>query len=116
MLAVPFQGYAAAAMAFCAFEAQPQASLAPMSHDHAAMDHGAGDHASQGSDHGAADDLADSTHKCGTCSACSACHAVALTSAAPAAVNQSLPQAELADPSDALTTVARSVPDKPPRA
>ncbi|WP_232080826.1 hypothetical protein [Variovorax sp. SRS16] len=135
MIAVPFQGYAAAAMVFCETGAVPEALLVGASHDHAKHDHGVADHATanhakadSGSsvhsdpaaraehvDHVDVGDLPDSSHACGTCGTCSACHAVALTTTLSAIESYSLPQADLAEPSGVMATVSPSVLDKPPR-
>ncbi|MEJ8859503.1 DUF2946 family protein [Variovorax robiniae] len=116
MLAVPFQGYAAASMLYCATTETPLsesiAAAAMASHDHhdhssAAPEAGADHH----HDQGASDD--GSAHKCGTCGAC---HTVALTSALPAILPGSLPSADLAEPFIAVAELAPRVLDKPPRA
>ncbi|MDM0022008.1 hypothetical protein [Variovorax saccharolyticus] len=124
MIAVPFQGYAAVAMAFCgpghaaAMTGVPAASADPHGHAghaqgdaHAAHHHEAKspakvEHAkTAGIDH-------DSQHKCGTCGAC---HGTALVSELHLAVFHALPPAELAEPFFAMATLAPRVLDKPPR-
>jgi len=124
MLAVPFQGYAAAAMAFCApGPAQPSVGAV---HDHGAHDHasqqgsehhhvnasvddGAGHHAAQN----AQDAPSDTAHKCGNCAAC---HSVGMMPTLGTSVLRGLPQADLAEPFRAMATVSPGVPHKPPRA
>ena len=121
MLAVPLQGYAAASMAFCG-PVPVVAAASASGHDHAA--HGHDPHAQPADDGSAtqahqaqqthhADDDSTTLHKCGTCGAC---HASALTSSIEPVVFRALPQADLADPFDALTTVPPRLLDKPPRA
>lgn len=123
MLAVPFQGYAAAAMAFCS--PAPAHSNSGDAHDHSQHDHGtlgAEHHQSDVSiddsaDHhdapGAHDELSDATHKCGSCAAC---HAVGMMPTLDTPVFNGLPQADLAEPLRAMATVSPGVPHKPPRA
>lgn len=120
MLAVPFQGYAAASMAFCAMQEQPAVAAASShgdahagSHDHGAHQHlAATDSHAKDDGHDGHDHTSGTAHKCGTCGAC---HAVALTSALPVLEAHGLPPADLAEPSSAIATVSPSVPDKPPR-
>ena len=123
MLAVPFQGYAAAAMAFCAPE-RAQVSAGAM-HDHGhhdqasapeaghdvvrSADDGTRHHAAQ-SDH---DNAPGSFHKCGNCAAC---HSVGMMPTLATPGLQGLPQADLAEPLHAMATVSPRVPHKPPRA
>lgn len=125
MLAVPFQGYAAAAMAFCA--PAPAQLAAGMAHDHSHHDH---DQASlqdiehhavligdDGVDHHAApnaqDDASGVFHKCGNCAAC---HSLGMMPTLGTSMLHGLPQAELAEPLQAMATVSPRVPHKPPRA
>lgn len=123
MLAVPFQGYAAAAMAFCApAPAQPTAGAA---HDHSHHDpaslqdteHHAVLIGDDGTDHHAApnaqDDASGAFHKCGNCAAC---HSLGMMSTLGTSVLHGLPQAELAEPLQAMATVSPRVPHRPPRA
>lgn len=129
MFAVPFQGYAAAAMVFCGpghagAIAQMSVEL-PGMHDHAQHPHadGHGDHrheTAQSAKPPAKDTTAktssaepDAMHKCGTCGAC---HATALTSSLELAVFHDLPHADLAEPAITMATLAPRVLDKPPRA
>lgn len=129
MFAVPFQGYAAAAMVFCGpghagAIAQMSVEL-PGMHDHAQHPHadGHGDHrheTSQSAKPPAKDTTTktssaepDAMHKCGTCGAC---HATALTSSLELAVFHDLPHADLAEPAITMATLAPRVLDKPPRA
>ncbi|SDC02883.1 hypothetical protein SAMN05444679_101142 [Variovorax sp. CF079] len=124
MLAVPFQGYAAAAMAFCAPE--PAQMSAGVVHDHSQRDHaspqGVEHHhvnvsGDDGEDHhvaqSAQDDQSDAFHKCGNCAAC---HSVAMMPTLGTSLLHGLPQADLAEPFHAMATVSPSVPHKPPRA
>jgi cytochrome c553 len=124
MLAVPFQGYAAAAMTFCAPEPAAHASSGAV-HDHSGHDHGTQGvehhHANASSDdsvdhHDASsahDDSSDAAHKCGNCAAC---HSVGMTPTLDTPLLHGLPQADLAEPLRAMATVSPSVPHKPPRA
>lgn len=129
MFAVPFQGYAAAAMVFC--EPGHAGVAADISlAQHGAHDHGQRSHRDEQGDHEhkraqaakppAKDGTAntakaepDALHQCGTCGAC---HATALTSAMDMAVLHDLPKADLAEPAIAVATLAPRVLDKPPRA
>lgn len=129
MFAVPFQGYAAAAMVFCG--PGHAGAMAEMSvelsgvHDHARSPHAEGrsDHhheAAQAAKPPAKDGTAktasaepDTMHKCGTCGAC---HATALTSTLDLAVFHDLAHADLAQPAVTMATLAPRVLDKPPRA
>ena len=124
MLAVPFQGYAAAVMAFCAPEAAQPATVA-------AHDHSLHDHASPAGGHhhplnASGDDRADpheapstqddgiaASHKCGNCAAC---HSVGMTPTVVVSLLYGLPQAQWAEPFRAMATVSPRVPHKPPRA
>jgi cytochrome c553 len=116
MLAVPFQGYAAAAMAFCAPEAAQLAVGAV--HDHTQHDHGSA-HAdgNDAADHHAAqsahDDHSNAAHKCGNCAAC---HSVGMMPTLDISILHGLPQADLAEPLHAIANVSPRVPHKPPRA
>lgn len=128
MFAVPFQGYAAAAMVFCGpghAGAMTEMSVERSGmHDHAQHPHadGRSDHhheASQAAKPPAKDSTAkaasaepDAMHKCGTCGAC---HATALTSTLEVVVFHNLPRAELAEPAITVATLAPRVLDKPPR-
>lgn len=121
MLAVPFQGYAAAAMAFCAPDAAE--ATAGAAHDHAQHDHGSmhadahqmhgDDAADHHADQGTHDDHANAMHKCGNCAAC---HSVGMTPTLGTSLLQGLPQADLAEPHRAMANVSPRVPHKPPRA
>ena len=121
MLAVPFQGYAAAAMAFCAPESAQSA------HDHSLHGHASNPDADHhhpvnaenddGADHhdaqGTHDDEFAASHKCGNCAAC---HSVGMTPSVAVSLLYGLPQADLVEPFRALATVSPRVPHKPPRA
>ena len=125
MLAVPFQGYAAAAMAFCAPE--PAQASAVMAHDHSQHHHASPQDAERhqhvdlnnddGADHhavqSAQDDPSDAFHKCGNCAAC---HSVGMMPTLGTSILHGLPQADLAEPFLAMATVSPRVPHKPPRA
>lgn len=124
MLAVPFQGYAAAAMAFCAPE--PAQMAAGAAHDHSqhghaspqsAEHHHANVSGDDGEDHrvaqGTQDDATDTFHKCGNCAAC---HSVGMMPTLRTSLLHGLPQADLAEPFLAMATVSPRVPHKPPRA
>ena len=123
MLAVPFQGYAAAAMTFCAPE--PTHASSGAVHDHSRHDHG-----TQGAEHhhadassddsadhhdalSAHDDSSDTSHKCGNCASC---HSVGMTPTLDTPILHGLPQADLAEPLRVMATVSPRVPHKPPRA
>lgn len=123
MLAVPFQGYAAASMALCG----PQQSAAKVAKadSHAGHSgHGVlGDRAAHHHDAAAQahpDSGTNTSHAHGDgaakCSTCVACHAVALTDSTQVALLHALPQADLAEPASAMAKLATDVPDKPPRA
>lgn len=124
MLAFPFQGYAAASMAFCATgpaDAVAVAAAVPGgSHDHAAHHHAENvESAAQAQPDSAAHHAVAepaSTHKCGTCGTGGACHAIALIDTLPAVACLAVSQAGPAVTGDALPSVAPRVPDKPPRA
>lgn len=120
MVAVPFQGYAAVAMAFCgpATAVGTAAAAKPAeAHEHASHHHGDGlDKAGQGAHHGTDKGpgaVPDTGH---TCSVCGACHGTALVGSLPLAVFHDLPPADLAEPAIAVATLAPRVLDKPPRA
>lgn len=113
MLAVPFQGYAAAAMAFCGSESPAEAHVVAHA-DSTPHDHAAHEHATSGA--GLDVDLGDATHKCSSCGNCAPCHAVALLRVQPAIAGHGLAQADLAEPRDAMATVTPGVLDRPPRA
>ena len=125
MFAVPFQGYAAAAMVFCgvghADAVTEMSAKLSGGRDHVQHQHadGRADH-----HHDSAQDVKqpakdstsaepDAMHKCGTCGAC---HATALTSKLGLAVLHDFPRAELAEPAFTVATPASDVLDKPPRA
>ena len=122
MVAVPFQGYAAASMLQCT----PGAPLTAMG----AAASGQGDEHHQHDTHDTHDTHdaqgasasttaqdqhkhADTLHKCSTCGTC---HAVALIAEPPWQASAVLPPADLADPARPVTTRAPHVLDKPPRA
>lgn len=124
MFAVPFQGYAAAAMVFCG-PGHPAAvspsSVEPAAHPHA--DGHADAHHESGPDaESIAKDAAsahaasaepDAMHKCGTCAAC---HATALIGTLELVVFHDLPRADLSEVAAVMATLAPRLLDKPPRA
>jgi hypothetical protein len=128
MFAVPFQGYAAAAMVFCGpGHAGAMAEMsAELSGGHNRVQHqhvdGHADHhheAAQDAKSPAQDSAGktasaqpDAMHKCGTCGAC---HATALISTLELVVFHDLPHADLAEPAFAVASLAPRVLDKPPR-
>ena len=121
MLAVPFQGYAAASMALCmpGQHGSTSAMSDSMSGPETVRDHDAGhvhhaeipkaahDHSHPSSSDGG------SVHKCGTCGAC---HAVAMIAAIATPAAHMLPPVGIAETTVAIAEVAPRVPDKPPRA
>lgn len=112
MFAVPFQGYAAAAMVFCGpGYAESTAAAAVEVQGHAQHPH---EEAQEAKPLAKADGAQpDATHKC---SLCSACHATALTTTLAWAPFHDLPQADLAEPVIPMATLPPRVLDKPPRA
>ena len=121
MLAVPFQGYAAATMAFCVSSSSTMsqtqvlqtargASDAVAVHDHGQIDPALSAHEHDAHAHVADDDAG---HKCGTCGAC---HSSALTTALHPPALFTLPQADLQEPVDVVRNVEPRLLDKPPRA
>lgn len=120
MFAVPFQGYAAAAMAICApgtaMSMGATSGSTRTHHDHGDSGSAAGHHADahvDAHDHTADAGQDDAGHKCGNCAPC---HAVGLTPAIADIENFGLPQADLVEPLYALAIVSPGVPHKPPRA
>ncbi len=128
MLAVPFQGYAAAAMVFCGPHAGAAADLlftqlGADEHAHHPRADGHRDHehmVAEAPKPPAKDSTAttgsaesDASHKCGNCAPC---HAVGLTPSVAVIPNFGLPQADLVEPLYALAIVSPGVPQKPPRA
>lgn len=115
LFAVPFQGYAAGAMALCMPTSGP--SMAHGEHDagvsvqvdghHAGVD-AASAHSENGHDEAHAGDH--------MCSNCAACHSTGLTPAIDTLTIHGLPQADFAEPLYTLATRSPGVPDKPPRA
>lgn len=134
MFAVPFQGYAAAAMVLCGpghsgatSTMTATSTMAAVTagtseaHDSAVHRHGdghAGQHHHEAKQSSKADPgktaglEVDTLHKCGTCGAC---HGTALVSELQLAVLQDLPPAELAEPTFALAALVPRLLDKPPR-
>jgi hypothetical protein len=116
ILAIPFQGYAAASMAFCeTAQSDTTAAVQVDSHHHP---HAAASDSSplQGMDDEDAahrDGDSGSAHKCGTCEAC---HAVALMPDTPVVRIQHLPAADLAEPHVLPTTLFPPLLERPPRA
>ncbi|VTU32959.1 hypothetical protein [Variovorax sp. PBL-E5] len=121
MLAVPFQGYAAASMGVCTARMPAPAAAAvgghAQPHEHAMHDHASATqthHPAHAKSAKAQPDLGAS--QCASCSLCAACHAAALTGVLAVALLAPVPQADPAEPADAMATLAPRVPDKPPRA
>lgn len=121
MVAVPFQGYAAVAMALCgpasaggaaAVAAEPAEAHDPARHPHGDAPAEAGQGAHHCADKGPGADP-DTVHKCSTCGAC---HGSAVIGSLQLAVFHDLPAADLAEPAIALATRVPRVLDKPPRA
>ena len=121
MLAIPFQGYAAATMAFCVsssstmsqtqvLQAARGAPDAVAVHDHGQTDPTLSAHEHDAHAHAADDDAG---HKCGTCGAC---HLSALTTVLHPPALFTLPQADLQEPVDVVRNVEPRLLDKPPRA
>ena len=119
MLAVPFQGYAAAAMAVCApgtaMSMGTVSASTSSQHDHGDSVSATGHHEDahvDAHDHGDEAGQDDAGHKCGNCAPC---HAVGLTPAIADIETFGLPQADLVEPLYALAFVSPGVPQKPPR-
>ena len=121
LLAVPFQGFAAASMVFCE-TASPISTATPArqhldAHNH--RDHVHDRAAPSDESHDATSDQTAGTglkHICSTCAACANCHAVALPSIAVSAAFSMGPQADLAEPIHAIASIPPRVLKKPPRA
>lgn len=114
LLAVPFQGFAAATMLPCAPATAAPAhqhvlDAAAHQHHHAAMQH---DQA--GADHGAKAHGQHGDAKCGSCAAC--CIGAALAPAPAAGLGPAAPQS-VSIPFDAgpLPSVHPTLPERPPR-
>lgn len=121
MLAIPFQGYAAATMAFCVSSSSTMsqaqvlqvargAQEAAAVHDHGQTDPTLSAHEHDSHAHAADDDAG---HKCGTCGAC---HSSAMTSVLHPPALFTLPQADLQEPVHVVRNVEPRLLDKPPRA
>ena len=120
MLAIPFQGYAATTMAFCASSSSKMsqtqvlqvargAQEAAAVHDHGQTNPMLSAHEHDSHAHAADDDAG---HKCGTCGAC---HSSAMTSVLHPPALFMLPQADLQEPVDVAHNVEPRLLDKPPR-
>lgn len=123
MAAIPFQGLAAATMAFCggAHHAQAAQVGAGGMHEHAdgtAHDHGQPVADAQAieaeSAATASKALPDVNHKCGACTSC--CSSVAIAQSAYDLAFAPVPQAGLAEPFVLIHAPPSQLPDKPPRA
>lgn len=121
MLAVPFQGYAAMSMVFCATQEMQTADVSAHAGAKGDFDAQGGDHplgaaASVAHEHGShshdVSDEADTAHKCGTCGAC---HAVALLPSAVLTASPLLPQTRLVRASRPPAPVALHRLDRPPQ-
>jgi len=116
MLALPFQGFAAAAMVACGLP--PAATAKAQVHEHA-------QHATAGHDvaqHHHDAKASDTQHQHAAsgldhkCSACSVCHSAALLDMPLKSQPHVLPQASPVTDLVAIATLAPRLPDKPPRA
>ena len=122
MVAVPFQGYAAATMAFCApgqggvsFVVQPAQAHAtghPYQRGHRSKPASMKASGARSAEEADSSD-ADAAHKCGNCSTC---QAIALGTVSLIFVPLHLPKADLAEPLGSVSATVPQVPDKPPRA
>lgn len=126
MLALPLQGFAAAAMVACGLPARANAA-GTMHHDMhdmtaatadshaAAAQHSHGDMKAQGhaSSHDAQGSQLGADHKC---SVCSVCHSAALLDMPLIAEAHPLPDARPAPVPRAMASLVPTLPDKPPRA
>lgn len=112
MVAVPFQGYAAASMLQCKPGA-PATSIGAAAAGHGDEHHQHDAHDVQAASAQDLHDHADTLHKCSTCGTC---HAVALIPEPLWRALGVMPPADLADPSRPVLTRAPRVLDKPPRA
>lgn len=124
MLCVPFQGYAAVAMARCdaggATLSQAHAShttqdaatttVAAVAHDHASTGHASAAHDPEPLPDAASEDAGSA---CGTCGAC---HATALTTSLDPSALFTLPAAGMQEPVQVACTAEPRLPDRPPRA
>lgn len=116
ILAVPFQGYAAASMALCDTEpAAPASAIQADLHDHsnAFAPDPAHFHGMDDEDISHHDGASGAAHKCGTCGTC---HAVALMPNASIVRAQHLPAADLAEPRFLPTAFFPPLLERPPRA
>jgi hypothetical protein len=124
MLALPLQGFAAAAMLYCGVGASSHShSETTDGHHHAAAgalesghDHSMGSQAADvtADAPGVQKQLPDGSHKCGVCSAC--CSGVAISGSPLAVEVQSPPKADLVEPFVLIYAVPSRLPEKPPRA
>ena len=130
MLALPFQGFAAAAMVACAMPKAATAHAGAEARHHGDMhqhaQHGAGTHDAAPHMHG--DQATDPTHAGShdlqadgssgdhKCNICSVCHASAVVDTHVAIQAHALPEGSPAMRPRAMASLAPSLPDKPPRA
>jgi hypothetical protein len=122
MLALPFQGYAAASMLACvtenavvAADSMTSMSAAPDQALDADHDGAHGSVAKSAADTpGTASPDVD--HGCSLCNLCSACHGIAFIDAPSFATGSPLPQADLIEPEAAPAAVPARPLEKPPRA
>ena len=129
MLCVPFQGYAAVAMARCdaggatlsqthasrttqdaATTTTAAAAAVAVAHDHASTGHASATHDIEPLPHATGEDAG---HTCGTCGAC---HAPALTTSLDPPALFTLPAAGMQEPVQVACTAESRLPDRPPRA
>ena len=116
ILAVPFQRYAAASMAFCETEhAGPTVTIQKDSHQrsNASTHDSVHSHDMDAEDMGHHDADSGTAHKCGTCGAC---HAVALMPNTSIVRTQYLPAADLAEPRFLPVAFFPPLLERPPRA
>lgn len=111
MLALPLQGFAAAAMLYCGTGPAHQA----MQHTHPGdlVDTALQTQTDLSADQAQAQ-LPDAAHKCGVCAAC--CSVLALGNMVHAITAPSLPPADLAEPLVLIDNVPSRQLEKPPRA
>lgn len=135
MLALPLQGFAAAAMLYCgtgpthqavqkAMQIQAATQVSQQSHDHAAAPMMQHDHHAQptapeaqaqtdeASDQ-AQSQLPNASHKCGVCASC--CGVLAITDLPQTISAAPLPPSDLAEPFVQISTVSSRQAERPPR-
>lgn len=122
LAALPFQGYAAAAMSYCG-ASTTQTEAVSMPHQHAGDTHDSASakdsaqqhlHVSNATGANADDAFSDTGHKCSLCAACG--HSVAIAETPHAIAVHALPQPVRSEDFGVFPTRPAHVPDKPPRA